>query len=168
MFEYLLLGFLLEQTQSGYQIKQHIELGTSNFIRSSYGSIYPTLKKLKNKGFLTCEEQVNNGRFTKIYTITDEGITCFMAWLSIPADISSGSHEHLAKMYFYDYLDKPTRHAHFNQYIKQADAIKQKLILTEKPARKTAEPNRLTTLFYGIHYYGEIAAYYKKRLSEDA
>lgn len=167
MFEYLLLGFLLEQPQSGYQIKQHIELGTSNFIRSSYGSIYPILKKLKNKGFLTCEEQVNNGRFTKIYTITDEGIACFMAWLRIVADISSGSHEHLAKMYFYDYLDKPTKHVHFRQYIKQANKIKQTLMDTEKQARETAKPNRLTTLFYGIHYYGEIAAYYAQLLDEE-
>lgn len=168
MFEYLLLGFLMEQPQNGYQIKQHIELGTSNFIRSSFGNIYPTLKKLQNKGFLTYEEQVNNGRFTKIYTITDEGIAYFMAWLSTPADISSGSHEHLAKMYFYDHLDKPTKHAHFQQYIKQAKEIKQTLVDTEKPAREVAGPNRLTTLFFGIHYYGEIAAFYERQLYEES
>lgn len=168
MFEYLLLGFLMEQPQSGYQIKQQIELGTSNFIRSSYGSIYPTLKKLQSKGLLTYEEQVNNGRFAKIYTITDEGMAYFMDWLRIPADISSGSHEHLAKMYFYDHLDKQTKQAHFKQYIKQAEEIKQTLMDTEKPAKETAGPNRLTTLFFGIHYYGEIAAYYAQRLDEES
>lgn len=167
MFEYLLLGFLMEQPQSGYHIKQQIELGTSNFIRSSYGSIYPTLKRLQSKGLLTCKEQVNNGRFTKTYTITDKGVAYFMDWLRIPADISSGSHEHLAKMYFYDQLDKLTRHAHFRQYIKQAHKIKQTLLETEKQAKALAGPNRLTTLFFGIHYYGEIAAYYERRLDEE-
>ena len=111
---------------------------------------------------------MNNGRLSKIYTITQEGVAYFMAWLRIPADISSGSHEHHAKMYFYDHLDKPTKHAHFKQYIKQANEIKQTLLDTEKQARETAGANRLTTLFFGIHYYGEIAAYYAQRLDEES
>ena len=90
-----------------------------------------------------------------------------MAWLRIPADISSGSHEHLTKMYFYDHLDKTTKHAHFQQYIKQANEIKHTLIDTKELAKEMAAPNRFTTLMYGIRYYSEIAAYYAQQLEAE-
>lgn len=167
MLEYILLGFLMEKSQNGYQMKQDMALGTSNFVRASFGSIYPALKRLQSKGFITSEEKVHNGKYTKVYTIIQAGTQHFMEWLRIPADVSGGSHEHLAKMYFYDYLDEPTKHAHFRQYIEQANEIKQKLYDTKPLAKKTAGPDRFTTLLYGIRYYSDIAAYYSQRLDEE-
>lgn len=166
MLEYILLGFLKEKSQNGYQIKQDMKLGTSNFVNASFGSIYPALKRLQGKGFITSEEQIHNGKYTKVYTITKEGAEHFMEWLRIPADVSGGSHEHLAKMYFYDYLDTETLHEHFRQYILQANKIKQVLIETEPLAKKMAGPNRFTTLLFGIRYYNDIAEYYQQRLDE--
>lgn len=166
MLEYILLGFLKEKSQNGYQIKQDMQLGTSNFVSASFGSIYPALKRLQGKGFIISEEQIHNGKYTKVYTITQEGDAYFMEWLHIPADISGGSHEHLAKMYFYDYLDQPARHQYFQQYIAQANKIKQVLIETEPLAKKTAGPNRFTTLLFGIRYYNYIAEYYQQCLDE--
>ena len=87
-----------------------------------------------------------------------------MEWLKIPADVSGGSHEHLAKMYFYDYLDVATKQEHYKHYIEQANTIKQNLIDTQELAKKTAGPDRFTTLLYGIRYYSEVAAYYEQRL----
>lgn len=166
MLEYILLGFINEKSQNGYQIKQDMKLGTSNFISASFGSIYPALKRLQNKGFITSKEEIHNGKYTKVYTITDTGKEHFMEWLRIPADVSGGSHEHLAKMYFYDYLDLSTKQNHFKSYIDQANAIKQRLIDTQELAKKTAGPNRFTTLLYGIGYYSKIAAYYEQQLNE--
>lgn len=167
MLEYILLGFIIEKSQNGYQIKRDMKLGTSNFMNASFGSIYPALKRLQNKGFITSKENIHNGKYTKVYTITNTGKEYFMEWLKIPADVSGGSHEHLAKMYFYDYLDVATKQVHYKHYIEQANAIKQNLIDTQELAKKTAGPDRFTTLLYGIRYYSEVAAYYEQRLKEE-
>lgn len=167
MLEYILLGFLKDKSQNGYQIKQYMEVSTSNFISASFGSIYPALKRLQSKGFITSEEQVHNGKYTKVYTITQAGTEHFMEWLRIPADVSGGSHEHLAKMYFYDCLDENTRHVHFREYIEQANKVRQILSQTEPLAKKTAGSNRFSTLLYGKRYYSDIAAYYQQRLDEE-
>jgi len=50
--QYVMLGLLLDRPMNGYMIKQTMEISTANFIRPSYGNIYPTLKTLEKKGFI--------------------------------------------------------------------------------------------------------------------
>ncbi|WP_088185748.1 PadR family transcriptional regulator [Desulfosporosinus sp. FKA] len=52
MTEYILLGFLMQNSMTGYDIKQHMSMSTSYFIDASFGSIYPALKRLEQKGFI--------------------------------------------------------------------------------------------------------------------
>jgi DNA-binding PadR family transcriptional regulator len=47
--QYVMLGLLLDRPMNGYMIKQTMEISTANFIRPSYGNIYPTLKTLEKK-----------------------------------------------------------------------------------------------------------------------
>ena len=160
MLEYIILGFLMEYSQNGYQMKQHMALGTSNFMDASYGSLYPALKRLVDKGFIQSQEAVENGKYTKIYSITDEGKNAFMAWLKIPAEISGKPHDHLTKLYFYDFLDAEIKHEHYQYYIKCSQEEKQKLIKIIPAALEVAGKDRRQTMEYGIQYYNNLIDFY--------
>jgi DNA-binding PadR family transcriptional regulator len=167
MLENIILGILMEGNQNGYKIKQHMALGTSNFLDASYGSLYPALKRLTKKGFIQAEEAMENGRYTKVYSITNSGKESFMKWLKIPAEISSKPHDHVTKLYFYDYLDEKTKKEHYKYYIKSAEAEKQILIDIIPAALEVAGPDRQQTMEYGIRYYDNMIAFYNKLIEKD-
>ena len=62
VLEYVVMGTVLHKPSTGYDIKKEIEAGIGNFFKSSYGNLYPTLKKLTKKGFLTLAEQTQVDR----------------------------------------------------------------------------------------------------------
>ena len=167
MLEFIILGFLKEFDLNGYQIKRHMKLGISNFMDASYGILYPTLKRLKNKGFITMKETIANGKLSKIYSLTDDGEKYFMEWLLIPDDISPKKpHNHLAKLYFYDYIDSSVKKEHYNYYIKRAQEEKTKLEAIIPVAEIEAGHDRRKTLVYGIFYYSNLIEFYKGMLHD--
>ena len=78
MLEYIILGFLMTKERSGYDLKRCMTQTTSYFFDASFGSIYPALKRLTQKGLVTFREDVDGGKFKKVYRITDSGRTAFM------------------------------------------------------------------------------------------
>ena len=73
MIEFIILGFLMTNNMTGYDIKQKMSISTSNFIDASFGSIYPTLKRLEQKKLICFEEIVENGKLKKVYCVTEQG-----------------------------------------------------------------------------------------------
>ena len=72
----ILLGFLMKQSMTGYELKKAFSISFSHFSGISYGSIYPALKKLEKEGLVTMELQIQDGTPNrKIYTVTDAGRT---------------------------------------------------------------------------------------------
>lgn len=58
---------------------------TTNFCNSvKYGSIHLALKNLENENLVTSEEVTNNGRLTKVYTITEQGKIAFINYYKEP------------------------------------------------------------------------------------
>lgn len=66
----VILGLLMKESLTGYQIKQLLENVFSNFYSSSYGIIYPTLARMEKEGFITKENvlQENERLRNKICT----------------------------------------------------------------------------------------------------
>ena len=65
MLESIALGMLLEKDLTGYDIKKFIENGIGVFYKASFGSLYPALKRLTEKGYLkigraSCRERVSS------------------------------------------------------------------------------------------------------------
>ena len=73
MLDYIALGMVLDEALTGYDIKKEIEAGVGNFYTASYGSLYPALKKLSDKGYLTMTEQLQGNRVKKYYEATERG-----------------------------------------------------------------------------------------------
>jgi len=167
MLEYVILGLLMQKNQTGYQMKRYMMVSTSNFFNASFGSIYPALARLEKKGMITSMAEVEHGKYTKVYTIQEAGKASFIEWLQEPANVSDTSHNHLIKLFFYDYLDSQIKRLHYEVYIRQAMAAKQKLIDTIDLAKKTAGPDRMQTLTYGIAYHTNIIDFYTRLLADN-
>ena len=77
MLDYIALGMVLDEALTGYDIKKEIEAGVGNFYTASYGSLYPALKKLSDKGYLTMMEHLHGSRIKKYYVATALGKAAF-------------------------------------------------------------------------------------------
>ncbi|GAK34060.1 hypothetical protein JCM17846_05200 [Iodidimonas nitroreducens] len=71
----LCLGILALGDASGYEIKKMVAEGSFSFFsEASYGSIYPSLTRLTEEGFVTCEFFSQDKRpDKKIYSLTEKG-----------------------------------------------------------------------------------------------
>ncbi len=82
----VILGLLSHEELTGYEIKRRIDTTLKFFWSGSYGSIYPTLNDLVQRGLATKRADSGNKRNKNIYTITKEGREYLKQWLSLPAE----------------------------------------------------------------------------------
>lgn len=68
--EYALLGLLCRQPMTGYDIKKAIDKSLRLFWSGSYGSIYPTLGALVEKGLIRASDVSTNDRAKLYYCLT--------------------------------------------------------------------------------------------------
>jgi len=83
------MGMVLHEPMTGYDIKKNIEMSIGNFFMVSHGQLYPALKKLTEKKYLTMEEDAQGGRVKKYYQITESGENAFLDWLAAPTDFNT-------------------------------------------------------------------------------
>ena len=71
MLKYVLLGFLNYRNASGYDLKQLMDVSTSNFWHAKQSQIYTTLKKLEEDGMVASHIEPQESRPNrKVYEIT--------------------------------------------------------------------------------------------------
>ncbi len=81
--EYIVLGLIGLQPQTGYDIVQYFEEGQYSW-SASPGSIYPILKRLENQDMLEgLIEAEHEARPRKVYHLTELGGTFLDAWLRL-------------------------------------------------------------------------------------
>ncbi|MCI3920962.1 PadR family transcriptional regulator [Paenibacillus sp. TRM 82003] len=79
----VILGILMHERKSGYDIKRMFEQYFSMFYNASFGTIYPTLARMEKDGLLTKESLVQTGKPNKnVYTITEAGREAFRRYLA--------------------------------------------------------------------------------------
>jgi len=96
----VILGLLSHEDLTGYEIKKRMDTTLKYFWSASYGSIYPALNDLVNRGFATKREDTENRRNKLIYTITDEGRSYLREWLTKPVEKDELRYETLLKLFF--------------------------------------------------------------------
>lgn len=154
MTEYILLGFLMDRDMTGYEMKQHMSISTSYFVDASYGSIYPSLKRLGQKGLVQWKETVENGKLKKIYSINEQGKAEFLKWLESPiltsnTDLSSA----LAKVFFFRHLSKEKSVSLIEQCVRDLACYKKSLVELRSKVSDQADPFELCTLDFGLDCY---------------
>jgi DNA-binding PadR family transcriptional regulator len=154
MLEYIILGSLCSGEMSGYDIKQRISNCISYFFDASFGSIYPTLKRLEAKGFIKSSEIVEEGRYKKLYALNDTGKAEFQKWLEAPIMFTKTRHDHLVKLYYYDALQRDKALENLKDLIRQVEALRDDLAKHKSYSQGEDDPRVFIffTIDYGIGY----------------
>lgn len=114
MQDKILLGFLMCENKTGYQIKNIMEKSTQFIFNTSLGSIYPAFKKLEKKKLVNLKQIIESGRLKKIYSITPEGKDHFLNWMYSPTLTSQII---LLKIFFFSYISTDKRKIIIKDYL---------------------------------------------------
>lgn len=115
----IILGLLLLQSRTVYQLQTRINQGLHLMYSGSMGSIQAAIKKLLHHGYIQYEEMVEHGKFKKLYSITDTGKEYFLQWVNTPMTAQSFKNPELTKLYFMGFSDKTIRIENMQHYIEQ-------------------------------------------------
>lgn len=156
--DHIILGLLLLSSRTIYQLRERIDQGLNMMYSSSMGSIQAAIKKLLNYGYIQYEEAVENGKYKKIYSITESGKQNFTEWITTPLNVQGMKNPELAKLYFMGFSTKEKCEAGLQEYISQLK--KQYDVLNA--ICKEAENVRVPDEHKDILYYQFAAARYGK------
>ena len=111
MLELAILGLLKEQPMHGYQLSRELGASLGGFWRVSYGSLYPTLRRLEKDGAVHgVADAETRARRRTTYEITEKGEKVFFELLQeTPHDNSTEDTKFRVRLAFFRYLPPETR-----------------------------------------------------------
>jgi DNA-binding PadR family transcriptional regulator len=122
------LGLLMQNSMSGYEIKKCFETVFSHFFDASYGSVYPTLKKMEKEGLIQGEVIIQEGKPNKnVYTIMDLGRSSFSSYLKGRVEPDVVRSDVCMKLYFGHYAEDEDVLLWLEQSIQQQERQLQEL-----------------------------------------
>jgi DNA-binding PadR family transcriptional regulator len=111
MLELAILGLLKERSMHGYQLSKRLTDALGGFWRVSYGSLYPTLRRLEQQGAVErvfAEQEV--GRRKNVYRVTGKGEELFLELLEAAGgESASEENPFRVRLAFFKYLAPDTR-----------------------------------------------------------
>ena len=112
MLELAILGLLKEQPMHGYQLSRELGESLGGFWRVSYGSLYPSLRRLEKEGAVESvpSDEERGGRRKNVYRVTEKGEKLFFELLQeTPHDNSTEDTRFRVRLAFFKYLPPETR-----------------------------------------------------------
>jgi DNA-binding PadR family transcriptional regulator len=111
VIELAVLGLLKERPMHGYQLSRELGESLGGLWRVSYGSLYPTLRRLERDGAIESEAGDQRGaRRKKVYRITPAGEDLFLELLQeAPQDTQTEDARFRMRLAFFRYLPPETR-----------------------------------------------------------
>ena len=95
--ELLVLSLLNNEDYYGYQITQAIDQLSGGVIKVTEGSLYPTLYKLSEKGYISDQKRLVGKRLTRVYYhLEPSGVKYYYELLHAYYDVHNGIHAVLA------------------------------------------------------------------------
>jgi DNA-binding PadR family transcriptional regulator len=109
MIELAILGLLKERPMHGYQLNRELSEQVGGLWRVSYGSLYPSLRRLERQGAITSQPGAGARRKT-VYAITPEGERLFLELLEEPPQENQTEDARFrVRLAFFRYLPPETR-----------------------------------------------------------
>ena len=162
---YVILGILHLGPHSGYDIKQLADLSTRHFWATSYGQIYPELKRLSKSGLIKSEDASKGMRQRTLYHLTAKGKQTLHMWVSNPAIQSLEIRdEMLLKLFFADAMAKKETVAHLEAMRRRHQQVAAGLrehepMVAEQPHRMKHEVMKFGIAFHdwSADWFGKLA-----------
>ncbi|HLT48283.1 MAG TPA: PadR family transcriptional regulator [Rubricoccaceae bacterium] len=99
--EYAVLGLLALGARTGYDIKKMADEALGHFWNESFGHIYPILRRLDARGWVTSTVEPQEGRpDRKVYALTPAGEEALREWFAMPVEPVPPRNELLLKLFF--------------------------------------------------------------------
>lgn len=154
----VILGLLSHEDLTGYEIKKRMDTALSYFWGASYGSIYPTLSELVERGLADRKECGENKRNKQIYSITKAGREYLREWLKLPAEKNELRYEMLLKLFFGNEEGPAQAIAHIEAFREKTEKEMAYLLgakkrLEEGGFEDGTHKYYLLTVEFGIHSY---------------
>jgi len=164
--ENIILGCLSFGPRSGYEIKKIINMSSSWFYNASYGSIYPILKKHEEKGLVSSEEVIDNGRYKRLYQMTDKGYKAFHTWMLQSPKLMTVKYEMAVKLMFFAKIAPEQRIKQIEEHIEQLILFKQELEEIEPWADDAGDSYQRLILDWGENLYDFLIQWFSQLLNE--
>lgn len=155
--EFVILGLLMIQPMTYYELNRSFKQGISLFYSASYGSLQTTGRKLLDKGHLVFVESVERGRHKKTFHITESGAKAFLEWMGSDIPASRLETVALTRLYFLGMIGDPDRKRRIADRI--VEAIESSLEEMEA-TRQGLEALRIPEEYLPIFRYQKLTADY--------
>lgn len=109
MLELAILGLLKERPMHGYELKKQLGQKLGFFWTVSFGSLYPTLKKLERRGVVAKAATEQTSRRKQAYRITEIGEQEFLSLLEEGAVTTWEEEKFPLRLAFFRYLKPEIR-----------------------------------------------------------
>jgi DNA-binding PadR family transcriptional regulator len=153
----IILGFLTQQSMTGYELRKFFSLSFSFFSGLSYGSIYPALKKLESEGLISMEMQVQNGAPNrKVYTVTERGREEFLASIREPFPLEQQRYNFLMHLFFFAYLPPEERIKLATEHLRSVEKVRESLKSVAPEVEKGADRFQLLTFRFGLRFFSDL------------
>lgn len=154
----VILGLLSHEELTGYDIKKRMDTTLRYFWGASFGSIYPALNDLVNRGLAAKREDTGSRRNKLIYTITEDGRNYLKNWLSMPVEKDELRYETLLKLFFGSESGEEQALIHIEAFKKKVEEELSYLLQAETVLKKSlnddsAHKYYLLTAEFGIRTY---------------
>jgi len=173
--EYAVLGLLLINAMTIYEINSAFKQSMSLFYSASYGSLQSAVKKLEKKGYVSFVESVENGRNKKTFSITEGGAKAFFDWMQEDIPMSKLEVTALSKLHFLGLVANLDERKKIVKRITTAlEAMIDELEEYDEEINAYQIPESYQTIFfyqaktleYGIMAHKAALEWFKKLLSE--
>ncbi len=153
MLELAILGLLKERSMHGYQLSRQLTDTLGGFWRVSYGSLYPTLRRLEKQGAVeTVFDAEAVGRRKNVYRVTDKGETLFLELLQEAGHESSDDNRFRVRLAFFRYLAPETR----IRLLERRRAYLEERLSTIKTSLRTTR-ERIDTYTLSLMEHGQVS-----------
>ncbi len=154
----VILGFLMQKSMTGYDLKKAFSMSFSFFSDLSYGSIYPALKKMEDLGQVSKKLEIQDGAPNrKIYTITEKGRKAFLESLRRPLTPERHKSAFLMKLFFFAHLAPEERKAIAAGHLNSVEQISGQLESLRPEIELRADPFQLLCFEFGLRMSGDLA-----------
>jgi DNA-binding PadR family transcriptional regulator len=111
VLELAILGLLKERSMHGYQLSKRLTDALGGFWRVSYGSLYPSIRRLEQQGAVErVFDDQEVGRRKNVYRITQRGEAMFLELLEAAGgESASEENPFRVRLAFFKYLAPETR-----------------------------------------------------------
>lgn len=136
---YAAMALIRNGVNTGYAIKQSLDRFASFFWSTSYGQIYPVLRKLEAAGMIEGHDSTSTGRLRREYTNTDKGTESLGRWLAEPREVSVWvQHEGILRLMLVDWDDRELARARLGE-LKAATVARLERIARLTPPRERGQ-----------------------------